>query len=686
LWRQGKVVGSISPNNKMPDENLVKYIKDGLAQGRTEDILRPMLASAGWAQKDVDDAFNFVKMGRMPVAAVPMQSVEQPSTPQKVGSTTPDIPSGGFFSELFKIYRSRIWVSLALIVIPVVLQVLVMVALYIVVLSLGLGGLLLFHLNGSYLILLVIPLALTFTIFDVWVQCIFILALFNTNLRYEEKLGVFASMRSMPRKAWSFVLISIISTVLLGGAFILAIIPGIFLTIAFFLTVPVLIVEGQTGLNALLRSRDLTKGHWWYTFWRLLGTMVIVLVSAVVLEMVGAALASKFSFIIGLIVIALGYLIGFLAYPLIPAATAVLFRKFQAERPEIVPSSSGRKWKYAALVLPWILLVTLGVMGGLSGIGRMIFPASYSPTSQSSSGGIFASGSDVRRISDLQEMQTALEIYYTKCGFYPGSANCAAQPAPASWSDLGTALIGSNLGVTQIPNDPSGGSATYTYGVNGAGTSYILEATLEDPSDIPASYTPPVIPAGMAWTSGTVPTCTGSQYCLAFVSEAVPSNSAPAKAVSAPTGLPAISAQTDNWVLSKVSEAVLDDNYNSIGKSCFSFRHPPGFEGVAPYDQEFVDANGTEIVANFTQAETLQDMEQSNLAAGFSEKDFTTQGGLEGKEFIRGDYEAFFIPTVALGKPILITIVPAQSTATAPLLDIGTMEAVAKSVVSPCSS
>jgi hypothetical protein len=274
-------------------------------------------------------------------------------------------------------------------------------------------------------------------------------------------------------------------------------------------------------------------------------------------------------------------------------------------------------------------------------------------------------------------MQTALEIYYSKCGFYPGSANCADRAVPASWSDLGNALIGSNIGVTSIPNDPSGGAATYAYGVDSSGASYILEATLEDPSDLPVSYTPPVIPAGMAWTFGTVPTCTGSQYCLSFGAEAVPSSSAPAKATS---------VSTNQWVLSKVSETVLDDNYNSIGKSCFSFLHPPGFEGVAPYNQEFVNANGTEIVANFTQAETIQNMEQSNLAAGFSENTFVTQGGLDGKEFIRGDYEAFFIPTVALGKPILITIVPAQSTATAPLLDLSTMEAVAKSVVSPCSS
>ncbi len=48
----------------MPDENLLKYVKDGLAMGRSEDVIRSMLASTGWAQKDVDDAFSFAKGGQ----------------------------------------------------------------------------------------------------------------------------------------------------------------------------------------------------------------------------------------------------------------------------------------------------------------------------------------------------------------------------------------------------------------------------------------------------------------------------------------------------------------------------------------------------------------------------------------------------------------------------------------------
>ena len=36
------------------------------------------------------------------------------------------------------------------------------------------------------------------------------------------------------------------------------------------------------------------------------------------------------------------------------------------------------------------------------------------------------SGRDARRLSDLHEIQTSLELFYNKCGYYPGSLNAGA--------------------------------------------------------------------------------------------------------------------------------------------------------------------------------------------------------------------------------------------------------------------
>lgn len=71
---------------KVPSEDLLKYIRDGLAQGRSENVIRSMLTSSGWAQKDVDDAFLVVK-GGVPASAS-IASLSDPTPGPLVGATT----------------------------------------------------------------------------------------------------------------------------------------------------------------------------------------------------------------------------------------------------------------------------------------------------------------------------------------------------------------------------------------------------------------------------------------------------------------------------------------------------------------------------------------------------------------------------------------------------------------------
>jgi len=97
-------------------------------------------------------------------------------------------------------------------------------------------------------------------------------------------------------------------------------------------------------------------------------------------------------------------------------------------------------------------------------------------------------GRDARRISDLRETQSAIELYYSKCGYYPGTPqagpDCTAFASingAAAWASLQATLAtpGSSLGVSRIPNDPSAGK-TYYYGSDGTGTTYVIGATMED--------------------------------------------------------------------------------------------------------------------------------------------------------------------------------------------------------------
>lgn len=63
---------------------------------------------------------------------------------------------------------------------------------------------------------------------------------------------------------------SIVWIVVLGGiltviGFVLLVVPGVYLSVAFAVALPVLLTEGVRGRAALGRSRRLVKGRWWKT-------------------------------------------------------------------------------------------------------------------------------------------------------------------------------------------------------------------------------------------------------------------------------------------------------------------------------------------------------------------------------------------------------------------------------------
>jgi len=128
-------------------------------------------------------------------------------------------------------------------------------------------------------------------------------------------------------------------------------------------------------------------------------------------------------------------------------------------------------------------------------------------------------GRDARRISDLHEIQNALELYYNKCGYYPGAAVPSGQCPFAStqistFAELSNALRGTvSLGITSIPNDPTTG-AMYYYGTNTVGSKYIIAARLENKGNSVFSYYTPLSLVGIKIPGVT--SCAAPMYCLSL--------------------------------------------------------------------------------------------------------------------------------------------------------------------------
>jgi general secretion pathway protein G len=112
-------------------------------------------------------------------------------------------------------------------------------------------------------------------------------------------------------------------------------------------------------------------------------------------------------------------------------------------------------------------------------------------------------GRDARRVSDLREIQTGLELYYNKIGSYP---------AVTSWDDLTLALTGADIGVTQVPNDPSSGGTYYYQSFNSA-AAYVVGAKLESNSSAFTGYSAPSV-----GTPGGMKSCAKAdkEYCLSL--------------------------------------------------------------------------------------------------------------------------------------------------------------------------
>lgn len=88
---------------------------------------------------------------------------------------------------------------------------------------------------------------------------------------------------------------------------------------------------------------------------------------------------------------------------------------------------------------------------------------------------------DSKRLSDVKQVQTALELYYTDNNAYPTAASSTVIGA-GNFACLGSGGFGAagcaSPYMAQIPSGPSAGGADYSY-TSAAGTTYTINFTLE---------------------------------------------------------------------------------------------------------------------------------------------------------------------------------------------------------------
>ena len=187
---------------------------------------------------------------------------------------------------------------------------------------------------------------------------------------------------------------------IVGGGFLLFMIPGIAFTVWFSLAFFILITEDQGGMRALLRSREYVRNHYLGVFWRFLFLLIMELTVLLLFWLLTLFLTRVgIPFVPDLLNIVLGIFL----VPLMMIYAFQIYRNLRALKGEItVDTTRGRKLKY-------LLVGLIGLISMLVVIGISIYS-------------LRALGSyDVTRQEDLTQIQSGLQTYFGVYSTYPDS-------------------------------------------------------------------------------------------------------------------------------------------------------------------------------------------------------------------------------------------------------------------------
>lgn len=281
--------------------------------------------------------------------------------------------AGQLLKEALKIYKSRFWVFVGIMIIPVLLSLL----------FLGLTVILkLLKAPWLWFILGIVGI-LALIIINLWAG----VSLLYAIKEREQRLGVKESLAKGWHKILSYWWISIIAGFITMGGFLLFIIPGIIFAVWFSLAIYVLVSEDIKGMNALFKSKQLVRGYWGKVFWRFLVMgivfVVIVVPIAVLAEIFDIPFVTQ---IISVLIAPFTVTFGFLIY-----------ESLQGLKREIAFEPPKRKTK--------IGFILIGI------IGILLIPAILASFVWISTRGARKTAKDVGVRAEMSMMRVAAEIY-----------------------------------------------------------------------------------------------------------------------------------------------------------------------------------------------------------------------------------------------------------------------------------
>jgi hypothetical protein len=194
-----------------------------------------------------------------------------------------------------------------------------------------------------------------------------VIASATTIYLYHHKTSINESYRAGARLFWPLIWVAILECFAIFGAFVMLVIPGIWLAVGFILVNFTLVLEGKRGMNALAASREYVRGYWWATFGRLIVLTIITVGCYIIIEIpfviVGGTIGQAMASLITLLFVA----------PFSIAYHYVLYQNFTMLKPTVqtMAGEHGRKTFIVAAQIVGIAFIALIITGvfaaGVSG-------------------------------------------------------------------------------------------------------------------------------------------------------------------------------------------------------------------------------------------------------------------------------------------------------------------------------
>jgi len=98
------------------------------------------------------------------------------------------------------------------------------------------------------------------------------------------------SMQAAGERFAQLVFLTFIVSILLIAGFILLVIPGVYLSIRLSFVYYALMIENRSTFDSLIRSWQLTQGHWWKIFWAFLVLIFAIFIPAFIVLVIFAVI------------------------------------------------------------------------------------------------------------------------------------------------------------------------------------------------------------------------------------------------------------------------------------------------------------------------------------------------------------------------------------------------------------